>query len=288
MKQRTISGGLPHDVAARLSAGTATIRISTELEKDEDFMSVVTVAEEVGTLRKLIRENKLHVVIKEEGEDMTVEFLTKKAGAGRSREEILARAEIMFAHFAQALPMDTSAEAQTCREKLLSATCASCKLSGYVDEYLRAVVKKAAAEGHVIDVQLMESLLTPQETAKLRRILHPVTAGIARDRSVALPPNNGGPRPTCLDCCRKHIGKAIVKLNESYVGDDYRNHFWLAMGELAEAEEESVAQYPGFSALIRETRLEMMENREYRPDLVQFFDMIDDLERGLDGDVEME
>jgi hypothetical protein len=89
--------------------------------------------------------------------------------------------------------------------------------------------------------------------------------------------STGSIRPTCLDCCRKHIAQAIVLLNESKMG--YPNHRWLAVGHLAEASEESIGEYEDLAQLLRGERLSLMDNPDYLPDtLMDFFDVIDDLE----------
>jgi hypothetical protein len=85
-----------------------------------------------------------------------------------------------------------------------------------------------------------------------------------------------GPRTTCLDCTRKHIAQAIVLLGEAQMG--YPEHRWLAVGHLAEATEESMGDYPVLAADLRMERLAVMDNAEYKPNLMVFFDEIDKLE----------
>lgn len=60
-------------------------------------------------------------------------------------------------------------------------------------------------------------------------------------------------RPECLDCVRKHLGQAIVLMNEARLG--YPDHKWLAVGHMAEAEHEAPLE---FALLIREQRLNYM------------------------------
>ena len=59
-------------------------------------------------------------------------------------------------------------------------------------------------------------------------------------------------RPSCLDCVIKHLAQAIVLMKESRLG--YTIHKWLAIGHLAEAEEESISKYPELAAKIKEAR----------------------------------
>lgn len=61
-----------------------------------------------------------------------------------------------------------------------------------------------------------------------------------------------GLRDSCLICVRKHLSKAVVLLSETNLG--YPQHFWLAMGNLSEAEDEAVKAYPALATKIREYR----------------------------------
>jgi hypothetical protein len=63
-------------------------------------------------------------------------------------------------------------------------------------------------------------------------------------------------RQACIDCGRKHVAKARAKLVEAPLG--YPRHAWYAVGELAEAEDELVAEYPECAAAVREARLALM------------------------------
>lgn len=63
-------------------------------------------------------------------------------------------------------------------------------------------------------------------------------------------------RPACRDCVLKHISQAIVLLTESEKG--YPIHRWLAVGHLAEAEDESVAEWLDISEAVRTARLLIM------------------------------
>ena len=79
-------------------------------------------------------------------------------------------------------------------------------------------------------------------------------------------------RPTCLDCCRKHLGAAIVLFQES---ENYPDHFWLGIGNLDQVEAESLADHPEFAREVRGIRLRMMADRSYGPDLMGLFPKID-------------
>ena len=92
-----------------------------------------------------------------------------------------------------------------------------------------------------------------------------------------------GVRPSCLDCCRKHLGQAIVLLQESDI-EEYQQHFWLGLGHLAEVESESMSSYPYFAKQIRDIRLAMMAKKDYVPNLMDLFDDMDILEFGEQED----
>lgn len=72
-------------------------------------------------------------------------------------------------------------------------------------------------------------------------------------------------RGSCLFCVRKHLAQASILLDESRLG--YPFHRWYAIGHLAEAESESLYDYPDLAKDIREIRLKVMhpEREEKEP-----------------------
>lgn len=66
------------------------------------------------------------------------------------------------------------------------------------------------------------------------------------------------PRQSCVDCGRKHLAQACVLALEALKG--YPEHAWLAVGHMAEAEDELVVKYPEISAEIRHQRLAYMQS----------------------------
>jgi hypothetical protein len=62
---------------------------------------------------------------------------------------------------------------------------------------------------------------------------------------------------SCLHCVLKHLAKARALLIEAAVSSEYRRHRIYAMGEMACAEEESIADAPEVSAAIRALRLDI-------------------------------
>lgn len=78
-------------------------------------------------------------------------------------------------------------------------------------------------------------------------------------------------RRGCPFCVRKHLAQATILLTESIKG--YPHHLWLAVGHLAEAEDECEELYPQFAKKIREIRLEIMhgDNRIILEELLMDF-----------------
>ena len=60
-------------------------------------------------------------------------------------------------------------------------------------------------------------------------------------------------RPTCLECTGKHLAQACELLKEMKTG--YPAFKWYVVGQLAEAEEEPVREYPDLANEIREYRV---------------------------------
>jgi hypothetical protein len=72
-------------------------------------------------------------------------------------------------------------------------------------------------------------------------------------------------RETCLFCVSKHISQAIILTTESVLG--YPLHYWLAIGHLAEAETESVMEFPEIAKEIRTARCALMgQEGIFKPD----------------------
>lgn len=84
-------------------------------------------------------------------------------------------------------------------------------------------------------------------------------------------------RPSCLDCCRKHLAQAEVLMLEARKG--YVVHSWLAVGHLAEAEDETLQEYPEVAETIREERIKYIEslNNITRENYIETFYNIDTL-----------
>lgn len=74
-------------------------------------------------------------------------------------------------------------------------------------------------------------------------------------------------RPSCLNCARKHLAKALINLNESRLG--YPVFVWLAIGHLSEAEDELLARYPEQSLSIREHRKALEDDNSYIFDILE-------------------
>lgn len=70
----------------------------------------------------------------------------------------------------------------------------------------------------------------------------------------------------CLNCARKHLGRANARLYE-FLSDAYPEEFWYAFGEMSLAEDHLVLAYPKLAKMIRRERLRMQDEDNYYPDL---------------------
>jgi hypothetical protein len=62
-------------------------------------------------------------------------------------------------------------------------------------------------------------------------------------------------RKTCLPCVLKHLGQSIILFAEA--GKGYPHHKYLALGHMAEAEDESITNHPELCSKIRDVRLKL-------------------------------
>jgi len=94
-------------------------------------------------------------------------------------------------------------------------------------------------------------------------------------------------RPSCTSCGRKHLAQALVLMSE--VPRGYPEHAWIAIGHMAEAEDELVKDYPEMANQIRDERVKYMESVERGGELysVPIMDLIKAL-TDLDGDPQTE
>jgi hypothetical protein len=83
-------------------------------------------------------------------------------------------------------------------------------------------------------------------------------------------------RKSCLYCVTKHLGKAFVNLMESHQG--YPEFMLLVIGNLAEAEDESLKDYPELSKEIRDHRKKLMDDYNYE---VPFFEIYEKVRKLL-------
>ena len=90
-------------------------------------------------------------------------------------------------------------------------------------------------------------------------------------------------RTSCLDCARKHLAKACINMNEARLG--YRDHKWLAIGHMSEAEDELLKEYQGFALIIRDHRKAYEEDWEYSVPILELIRMLtDEEEKSLLGE----
>lgn len=79
-------------------------------------------------------------------------------------------------------------------------------------------------------------------------------------------------RPSCLSCARKHLAQALVLIHESHKG--YPDHRWLAIGHLAEAEDELLAKFPAQASSVRNHR-KLFEDTDWH--VIPIMDIINEL-----------
>jgi len=76
-------------------------------------------------------------------------------------------------------------------------------------------------------------------------------------------------RKSCLGCVKKHLAQAIVLLCESKKG--YPMHKWLALGHIAEAEDEASRDHLELANRLRDVRIKF-EKDDYGPDLLEIIE----------------
>ena len=81
-------------------------------------------------------------------------------------------------------------------------------------------------------------------------------------------------REPCLDCVIKHLGQAFVTNIEFHLG--YPEHILLTIGHLAEASEECFAKNPEIADKIRQERLKLMENYDYKIPYFDLYNIVDE------------
>ena len=72
------------------------------------------------------------------------------------------------------------------------------------------------------------------------------------------------PRESCIQCALKHTSQARVLLIEAK--QDYKLHAWYAMGHLAEAEAELIADHKIMADMIRAERIKLQSDLTYEID----------------------
>lgn len=82
-------------------------------------------------------------------------------------------------------------------------------------------------------------------------------------------------RPSCLDCAGKHLAQACVLLKETKTG--YPAFRWFVIGHLAEAEAETVREYPELANEIREQRIAWNEDESIVIPFEELLAKIDEL-----------
>ncbi len=79
-------------------------------------------------------------------------------------------------------------------------------------------------------------------------------------------------RNSCLKCAMKHITQSSILLAESEKG--YPNHYWYALGHLAEAEDELVKDFPELANTVRNVRIDLEKDENHKPDYESLMNMV--------------
>jgi len=80
-------------------------------------------------------------------------------------------------------------------------------------------------------------------------------------------------RDSCRSCARKHIAQACILMLEAQKG--YPEHGWLAVGHMAEAEDELLEKHPDMANVIRSERVEYMRWLEDETEEVHHVNCLD-------------
>ena len=78
----------------------------------------------------------------------------------------------------------------------------------------------------------------------------------------------------CLDCVKKHVSQAMI-VHEEEVFMGYPEHIYRVVGHLGEASRESVEAFPEMAMLLRDYRLQIMEDPSIYPPYTAFLEYLD-------------
>lgn len=117
-----------------------------------------------------------------------------------------------------------------------------------------------------IMAKVVDDTTRPSFMSGDKKITIPQPPPDAAINQVALPDLPDGRRKHCFDCYGKHLMQAQVLVNEVQKG--YPEHCWLAVGHLAEAEDEILAADPQLADMARSARLGVMRDPLGKPDLM--------------------
>lgn len=70
-------------------------------------------------------------------------------------------------------------------------------------------------------------------------------------------------RDNCLNCARKHLAQALILMIEVLMSHDYRDHKWIAIAHIAEAESELCIKWKDIAWELREHRKAYESNGDY-------------------------
>jgi hypothetical protein len=166
-------------------------------------------------------------------------------------------------------------------------TCSSCHANSRQNRIIADMVGLYVRKGNIVMPDKLRDLIDPGFSQGLAHRKSPsgsVTSYTTKTKTgkpaIRVPKKHShdtrGYRPSCLDCVCKHLAQAMVLFQEAE-SPEYRVHFWLAVGHMAEAESESISDYYQLATDIRTLRLTIMEDRDYKPNLVDIIEQVESL-----------
>jgi hypothetical protein len=172
-------------------------------------------------------------------------------------------------------------------EEVKSASCTGCAKNGKTHRIIQEMLfldnrnKDLSelipifGEKFIEKINSSEPLPRPPQRPEMpqpshKRASEKVTDMVKKEAEVVIIPS---PRPSCVECCMKHIGTAIVLMEEAANG--YPSHRWIAVGELNEAANEMSRDFPEIAHEIREVRHLVTKDSSLSPDLMMLLNKLD-------------
>lgn len=242
------------------------------LENKEDILKYLKSRPPGITLNKRLKN---YVVLFDEKHSMPAEEAHKK-GFSLWRDRY--RIELLFP--------EILAEYDKDKAHISKAGCSSCARRGrerHICSLIADIINKDPSRKLPEDMkEALQPILDTKLSHKIKRSSPPGTIVAFKDDGTPIlnePAQHRhktlGWRPSCPDCVLKHLGQALILFQESESSEDYRIHRWIAVGHMAEAESELLSSFPEDARRLRKTRLAIMEDEDYKPDLTELMTQVE-------------